>query len=364
MAITLIERAKRAFYRRRYNDVLTILEPNVIQYRDSFPFYYFLGLACLHTGDIGGATSYFQRARQIKMRDPDLLAAQAALHLRRGDTHQAVEYYLEALEYDPGHRLSKHSLEYIRRNGDPETVSALVETGRIARFYPRPRPPFPLTRVVVLCALTLALVFLVSIARSAIRDARTTGSRADLSALALTGQERSAAVENGGSYRYILTEGEILASYSLAQRRFQEYRDNAAQIEINRILSSNAGVAVKHKARLLMEYLAVPGFDTVADVPSYANVVAEPWLYLDCWVTWKGMATNVNRTDNNVSFDFLVGYDTRTTLEGIVPARFATALDVDPERPLEILARVTLDSGKLSLKGEAIHQSGKPTTGE
>ncbi len=364
MAITLLERAKRAFYRRRYNDVLTILEPNVIQYRDSFPFYYFLGLACLHTGDIGGATSYFQRARQIKMRDPDLLAAQAALHLRRGDTHQAVEYYLEALEYDPGHSLSRRSLEFIRKNGDTETVSALVETGRIARFYPRPGPPFPLIRLVVALCVALVVVLAFSVARGAMEEASAAGSRADLSGLALTGQERSTVVENGGTYRYILTEREILSSYALAQRRFQEYRDNAAQIEINRLLNSNAGSAVKHKARLLMEYLSTPGFDTVADVPQYAKVANEPWLYLDCHVVWKGMATNVSRTERNVSFDFLVGYDTRATLEGIVPARFDSALEVDPERPLEVLGRVTLDSGKLALAGVSIHQSGKPKADE
>ncbi len=71
MAKTVLERAKQAFYRKRYNDVITLLETNVIQYRDSFPFYFYLGLACLYSGDVGGATSYFQRARQIKLRDPD-----------------------------------------------------------------------------------------------------------------------------------------------------------------------------------------------------------------------------------------------------------------------------------------------------
>ena len=73
MPLTVLERAKRAFYRKKYNDVITLLEPNTIQYRDSFTFYLYLGMACLHTGDIGGATTYFQRARQIKMRDPEWL---------------------------------------------------------------------------------------------------------------------------------------------------------------------------------------------------------------------------------------------------------------------------------------------------
>ncbi len=360
MAITILERAKRAFYRGKFNDVLTILEPNVLQYRDSFQFYYFLALACLHTGDIGGAQSYFQRARQIKMRDPDLLSAQAALFLRRGDTHQAVEYYLEALEYDPGHVLARRSLDFIRKKASPEVISALVETGKIARFYPRPRPSFPVRRILVAVAIVTLLTLIVPISVRAIQNGSSSGSRADLSALRLTGTERSAAVEMGGTYRYILTEREILDSYAKAQKFFQAYRDNAAQIEINRILNSNAGSAVKHKARLLMEYVGEPGFDTIRDVPEFEAVSKDTYLYLDCWVVWKGMATNVASTDHRVRFDFLVGYDSRTKLEGIVSVAFGEALSVDPERPLEILARVTLDNGKLSLAGKAIHQSVAP----
>lgn len=360
MALTLLERAKRSFRRKRYNDVITILEPNVIQYRDSFPFYFYLGLACLHTGDVGGATSYFQRARQIKMRDPDLLVAQAALYLRRGETHQAVEYYLEALEYDPGHRLARRSLDFIRRNGDPERISALVETGKIRSFYPRPKAPFPVTKAFVFAGFAAAVAVIGLVLAPAVRSANTAQNRADLSSVALDGNDRAHSLELGGNYRYILTERQVLAAHAAAQRYFQDYRDNAAQVEINRILYSNAGTGIKQKARLLMTYLKEPGFDTIKDSYEYAKVAEDPWLYLDCWVVWKGMATNVVETEHSVSFDFLVGYDTRSTLEGIVPVRFTKVLTVDPGRPLEILARVSLENGKIVLDGNGIFQTGKP----
>ncbi len=361
MALTLLERAKRSFRRKRYNDVITILEPNVIQYRDSFPFYFYLGLACLHTGDVGGATSYFQRARQIKMRDPELLVAQAALYLRRGETHQAVEYYLEALEYDPGHRLARRSLDFIRRFGEPERIAALVETGKIRKFYPRPKAPFPMAGAVGLAALLGAAALVYFFAVPSIRNANDGQARADLSSVELDGDDRANSLELGGNYRYILTERQVLAAHAAAQRYFQDYRDNAAQVEINRILYSNAGTGIKQKARLLMTFLKEPGFDTIRDSYEYAKVVEDPWLYLDCWVVWKGMATNVVETEHSVSFDFLVGYDTRNTLEGIVPVRFLKVLPVDPGKPLEILARVSLENGKIALAGNGIFQTGKPS---
>ncbi len=360
MAKSVLERAKQAFYRKRYNDVITLLETNVIQYRDSFPFYFYLGLACLYSGDVGGATSYFQRARQIKLRDPDLLAAQAALFLRRGETHQAVEYYLEALEYAPEHRLSKKSLDFIRKKGDSDTISALVETGRIVRFYPRPRKKRSaagITAVVVLvAAAALGFRFGLPLAEKSGMNA----ARADLSSFRLGQAEKTGAVELGGSYRYILTESAILKGYSDAQRYFQNYRDNAAQVEINRLLYSNASASIKQKARLLMTYFTEPGFDSLRDNYPYKKVLEDPYLYLDCWAVWKGMATNIRTTDNTVDLDFLVGYDTRSTLEGIVPVHFSAVLPVDPDKPLEILARISSENGKLVLEGSSIFQSQTP----
>ncbi len=359
MPLTVLERAKRAFYRKKYNDVITLLEPNTIQFRESFTFYLYLGMACLHTGDIGGATTYFQRARQIKMRDPELLAAQAALHLRRGDTNQAVEYYLEALEYAPSHRLARKSLDFIRKNSDPEVISALVETGKISRFYPRIKRPLTIGRFVAKM-IPAALVVLAAVLLYRGMAVKPGEQRADLTALQLDSGDRKDAIAMSGSYRYVLTEKEIFGGFEKAQRFFQTYHDNAAQVEINRLLNSNASAAIKRKSHELMGYLAKQGFDTIQDRYTYQEVSEEPWLYLDCWVVWKGMATNVVSTENAMVFDLLVGYDTRNVLEGIVPVRFRKVLDVNPEKPLEVLGQVVFEDNRIILSGSAIHQSGRP----
>jgi tetratricopeptide (TPR) repeat protein len=360
MAKTILERAKRAYFRKQYNDVITLLEPSVIQYRDSFHFYYFLGMACLHTGDIGGASSYFQRARQIKMRDPDLLVAQAALFLRRGDTHQAVEYYLEALEYDPNHKLAKRSLDFIRKRGDVDTISSFVETGKIERFYPKVRKKVSPAAIAFAAAAVICCVPLSLYGMKILKGEPTGPVRADISALALNASERSSSVETGGSFRYVLTDRQVVAAYADAQKYFRTYRDNAAQVEINRIISSNASASIKQKARILMTYLAAPGFDSIKDNYSYSQVTGDAALYLDCWVVWKGMATNIAATADTLGFDLLVGYDTRSTLEGIVPVHFDTVLTVDPDKPLEVLAKISQVDGKIVLTGRSVFQSGKP----
>jgi hypothetical protein len=109
--------------------------------------------------------------------------------------------------------------------------------------------------------------------------------------------------------------------------------------------------------------MEVPGFDTFrrGDNTSYADAIKDPILYNDVHIIWRGMATNIVTSDTGTSFDFLVGYDTRKTLEGIVPVVFSGAISLNPERPLEVLGRIVPVSadGPIQLKGLAIHQSGQ-----
>lgn len=360
MPISVLDRAKRSFARKRYYDVISLLEPEVIHYRDSFSFYFILGLACLYTGDIGGAGSYFQRARQIKMRDPDLLAAQAALYLRRGNTQQAVDYYLEILEYAPKYRIAKKALQFLRLKADEETISDLVSSGKITRFYPKLKHGLPAAVPVSLVAVLLICIAAWQFLLPPLRNSSGAAERADLSSFELSEDERGHLVETGGTARYILTSREIESSWLRSRNYFQDWRDNAAQVEVNRLLGSNASAAVKQKARLLMTWFTMPGFDTLKDNYTYAEVNEDPYLYLDCWVIWKGMATNLKETPGALSFDFLIGYDTRNRLEGVLPVIFDGGSPVDTDTPLEVLGKLTLDNGRLSLQVKAIHQTGRP----
>jgi hypothetical protein len=186
--------------------------------------------------------------------------------------------------------------------------------------------------------------------------------RQGLPGVALEREDRESPVQLGGAYRYILTRSQVVEFYETGRRLFAEYRDEAAKLSLNRIIESNASDPIKNKARLLISYMEVPGFDTLKDRFSYAEVRADPLLYRDCYVVWQGMATNLNAGETTTAFDFLVGYDTRTKLEGIVQARFDFSIDLNLERPLEVLGRVipvVTAPGEegIRLEGVALHQA-------
>ena len=367
MPSSILEQAKKQFAKGNYQQVISLLEPHVTQYvvsgdtkdvlynasfNKSFPFYLYLGLACLHTGDIGGAVDYLACARKIKLTDPDLLCAQAVLFLRRGDTVRAIDYYLEAIEYNPNHELARSGLEFIRTHNTPEAIGEAVQSGEIKKFYPRPGVQSYIKKRAILFAGFAAAVLIAVIAVPVLLKFPLSlrirnNNRADLSALTLLSDEKARPIDTSGSYRYTLSEKEVLAAYRNAQKYFQDSRDNLAQIEVNRILSSNAAHSIKQKARLLMDYFSTPGFDTVRDIPVYSDVRADIPLY-------------VQSNGENTSFDLLVGYDDRIQLEGVVPIFCNFSIRIDSERPIEVLGKIQQRGGVLFLKASGIHQSQVP----
>lgn len=361
MASDVLAVAKRLMRRRRFDQAITVLQGRAEIYEDNFDYYLLFAVSCLYVGDTGTASQYFQKARNIKLTDTTLLLGQAALFLRRGDTDRALQYYLDVLDYEPGNKIAQSAMEFIRTKGDYSTICKWVDTGDIEQFYP---PlginPYALAGVAVpLVACVLGILLVVHIMPVS-RPER--GSRADLSALVLSVDERKNIQEtnlSSGAFAYILSSSQINETYEKAQVYFQQYRDNLAQVEINRILNSNASVAVKQKANLLMSYLEEPSFDTVKDVPSYRTIEREPVLYLDCWVSWSGRISNVVQSENLFKCDFLVGYETMQNVEGIVPLKFSVPPVIENDKPVTVLAKIISENGKIALSGRAVYQSVK-----
>ena len=364
MARTALDRAERLFASGRFAELVTLLEPQVPIYRESPRFYYLLGAACLRSGDLVGASTYLKRAEQLLPGSRDAMLAMAAVHVRRGETERAVDYYLRVLEDSPRDAKALACLELLRKDGGPDGLARLVETGAIERLYPGASPlrrlalPLGLGLGLGLAAalvLALAWPLLGSLAAS-IGKPRT--ARPEVAAITLSKAETAAPVQSSGSFRYVLTEKQALDAFEAAKDYFQRYRDDAALVEINRLLGSNASPAIKEKAKSLRAFVGKPDFRTVRDAPSYAQAISDPALYDGCSVAWKGMAANVRSDSAGVAFDFLVGYQDKKVLEGIVAARISGA-EVPVDRPLEILGILRAQAAGaagLSMDCAAIHE--------
>lgn len=362
MAKDAIGIAEYLMRRRQFDKAIDILEVRAAYYEGNLRYFVLLGTAYLYTGDTGSATVNFQKARGISLTDINLLLGQAAIFLRRGDTDRAINYYMDILDKDPSNKTAFKAMEFIRTHGDFDTICKWNDSGKLKKFYPplgfNPNRVWDFVFPVLACALGFFIVFKAVNFKG--RPLFQAERRTDLSAFNLSIDERASAQESdlsSGAYRYILSAKEINSSYEKALKYFQGYSDNLSQIEINRILNSNASLVIKRKARALMGYLESPSFDTIKDSPSFEDVESESPLYLDCWVSWSGRISNVVRTETSFECDFLVGYETMEKLEGIVRLRFAFPPDVVLDKPVSVLAKISSDGGKLLLEGKSVYQS-------
>jgi tetratricopeptide (TPR) repeat protein len=364
-----LTRAARLARSGKYVNAAQLLESEVYNYRDSFLFFYLLGLCSLYAGNYGGAHDYLMRARELKTREPSVLLALAALYVKRADSRRAISLYLEARDIDAKNRIAKQGLNILKKYAGSDDLQAWVESGKLRSLF----PPFPHEKLkparLALKIITAVLLILAAAAFLFIKNnplAAQRPSREGFTESALTQADKKEAAGSGGVYNLILTEKQILSVYENARKFFNGRHDNAARIEINRIIESNAGEGIKNKARIMAQYLEAPDFETLKSTPSagikYTDAAKDPLLYRGCYALWSGMAANIAEGQNETSFDFLIGYDKRSVVEGIVKVRMPFAAAIDPGRPLDVLGRIEPSDapGGFIIKGITIHQ---PITG-
>ena len=360
MAKSLFDTARKYLKKRQFSKVINLLEPHILEYRQSFQFFYILGVACLYQGDIGGCEEYFQSARHIKMNDVNLILGQAVLFLKKCRIEKAIEYCVDAINLEPENPRPKKFLKLLEKYGDVDTITEWNYNGKIKAFYPElPRKSF-LPQVLI----SVASVALLVGAFFLIRPLVKLDNRADLSNFSLSYQDKSNLTEKNiasSVYKYILTQSEVERIYEDAKKFYNTYNDNEAQRCINILLNSNASASIRQKARQLMDYLEEPVFDSKLEQYSFSEVSKDLHLYQDCYVIWTGRVTNVNSNENFFNADLLVGYEDMKKIEGIAPLQLSSEILVNPEKPLKVLAKISINDGRLLLLGKAVYQ---PLTGE
>ena len=363
MARSSLELAKSLLRRRKFSLAITYLESRSDIYENDFEYLVTLGIACLYVGDVGNAMGYFGRARRIRINDVNLLLGQAAVFLRRGDTRTAMEYYLDVQELDPQNRIVREAKDFIRKNTDVSSaVRGMIDTGSIEKFYPPLGINPDVVRNCILGGIFLGIVVSVFVLAFYPRSRHTGSDRMDISMLQLTNKKKKDPVlsdMSGTVVNYLMNSRQIVECYDLAVRLFSEHRDNAARVEINRLLGSNASSLVKHKASLLASYLEEPTFDTLDDNYDFLTVSSDPALYKDVYVAWSGRIANATElSDGSWVCDLLVGYEDKKTVTGRVKVMFPSvpAPSVDGSRPVRFLGKIDVSEDEAVLSGRAIYQ--------
>jgi tetratricopeptide (TPR) repeat protein len=351
------QRAKDLYQRGEYSEVIRLLEPQIFRFRESQEFYLLLGLSCLHAHDISAAYTYLQRGQDLSEHfEPDLMLGMAMVHLHRQENTEAVRCWLRVLEHDSKNSRAQRGLEFLRSEPKQERINDLLEEGKLEKLLPKTKKRVKIKKTVII---PLVILFMLSVSSifflPALRDFVARGETRDFQVLETNDFTELTSLT--GSFHFILTAAEIEKSLSDINKYLLAYRDNLAMREINRILLSNAHQDVRIKVEGLIKNIRTPSFADFKDNFRYDEVAREPYLYRGCYVVWRGRATNIVIGDEEISFDFLVGYEDEKTLEGIVPVIVPFSADVTVNFPLEILARVVpVESRGFNLEVLSLHR--------
>ncbi|MGP1588094.1 MAG: tetratricopeptide repeat protein [Treponemataceae bacterium] len=355
MAKSALDLARKLLRKRKFTKIVTLLEPLVFEYRDSFQFFYILGLSCLYLNDIKGAETYFKRARQMKLNDVNLILAQAVLFLKRGAIDKALEQCLDALDLDPTNKYVLRFLDMIKNYGDPDIISEWNHNGKLRAYYPPLPARFPIVTLISVFACILFLCFGVYLFSVHVKVNR----RLDTSLFTIA--DKTQILDKGmgrQTYHYIFTQKEAENYYKKAQLAINDYDDNRAQMYINLLLNSNCSSFVQSKAMLMQDFLSIPTFnEPPKTVFSFSEISQDVMKYQNCWVIWSGRVTNIQSDSNQTLCTFLVGYEDFKKKDGDALLLLSSEFSLRSEKPLRVLAKIAVNSeGNLLLIGNSVYQ--------
>lgn len=349
------QKATELYKKGEYTQVIRLLEPQIFRFRDSREFYYLLGMSCLLIHDVAAAFTYLERSADLAEEPHEnTLLGLAMVHLHRQENAKAISYWLKILEITPKHPRALKGLEFLRSEPNQERINDMLEEGRLDRLLPkirRRRLPLWMVAAFLLAGILGALFPLYGPLLKNLLPQR----RSDFTAIELEEFEPLSTL--GESFRYLLTDSQITESVMNLNKYLLKYRDNLAMREINRIFFSNANQDLKEKVATLEKNIRIPTFTEFKDNFTFEEVLQDPYLYRNCFVIWQGRAANIEVGTEEIRFNFLVGYEDRKVVEGIIPVRLSFSAEVTSDFPMAILARVVpLETQGFYLEGLSLRR--------
>ena len=349
-----LKKAEKYFREGKYSKVIRLLEPDVFNYRDNDRYYYLLGISSLFTEDYNGANSYIRRSLQINPVSTNTLLALAVIQLKRNNSKESIRLWLEVLDKHPENKYAKRGLNLLNKIGVPDSLPDHFIRKNLKRLIPGKYTAFFYRILKAVFLASAAVVLSAALYFSAVKILDYYDKKNNLLPDVVIGRNEKLTAPDG-QYEIELTEKEILKTFDRAREHFVENRDNNAQIEINRLLFSNASANVKDKAELLQSYLEKPDFRYFKNIINFREVSEKPFLFNNCYIKWKGKITNITVNENNLDFDFLVGYENGKLLEGIIRVNVDFPVLLEEDFSYEIIGKLNT-SGTFRIKAVSIRK--------
>lgn len=347
-----LKKAWKLVKTKKYPQAIRFLEPKVPLFLEDELFYYLLGTSCFHTGDVGGAEFYFKRSLQVDSENIDARLYLAAIQLKKKEQAGAARIWLNILDIEEGNKFAKKGLERLKKIKNPSELDNYINSSEINKLMPSLKgiSPVVIPGVLAVASLAAISILLYLFLPGWLPEKNSRETMANLSLENYIGPY----IQMDGEYIYELTGEEIRELFDSAVEDFHNFDDNSLQMKINKIRLSNASEELKNKISMIESLIQQPTFLSLKTKFNYRDIVRDPMLYRNCYVLWTGKVTNVNIGTEKITFDFLVGYEEETVLEGIVFVEIPFEANINETVPLEILGQIRYRNGKIIVTAVSI----------
>src|SRR6056297_2822906 len=156
-----LKKAHKLYRQGKYTQILQLLESQIFRYRQSFQFYYLLGMSCLYTGDFSGSESYLKRALSLKPANKNALLGIAAVHLKQQKTSEALKDWFEVIDQEPKNRYANRGLSVVRQHADHDQLIEFTDSNKLYKLLPKEKQisKLALSAIAILILLITAALF-------------------------------------------------------------------------------------------------------------------------------------------------------------------------------------------------------------
>ncbi len=354
--------ASKYFNRGKYSDVINLLEQKIVYYKDSALYFNLLGASCVFIGDWGSGKTYLSAAEKLSKSNKNIIFLLSLIYLKLNDTEMAVHLLLDLLNFSETKRDAKKVLDFVGKSENQVAVSEFIDIKVIPKL--KKKIKFKIKKIRKTHKLSknfiygfFIIIFLLFVIWGGFKfyKHKKSNSRANIEALEISEEDKIVEFYKG-KYKLLLSDKDVRKAFRKAKRAFNDFDDNVAQREINRILNSNASNDIKDKALELQRLIKEPDFKSMKTNYTFDEINKEPFMYENCYVNWKGRIVNLKIGKKNITFDFLVGYEDKKVLNGTVSVILDYGVKLYEDYPYEILGKIKLIDGKVYLQVVSLHR--------
>jgi hypothetical protein len=344
------------YYRKKqYVKAVSYLEKALTTNKNDPEVYLFLGNASLLTGDLDGARRYFRGGLLVNEKDTELQRGLSYVYLNDERIEDAINLWGEILSRDPGEKSIKQLLSRLR---ETEDMNSFAETVDLKSFLTASVPlyhklkPYILSLSISFGLLVIIVLFYVTPLYQRTLQ-RFYPEIVELNEIELPVDEPFIDVEPGEAL-YSFSEEEVGESFVQIKKYIYRDKVNSALVSLNRIMLSNASLAVKERFRILFTFIDPPDPLSIDYNPHFFEIMKEPAVFEGVYVRWTGRIANLEKRGEDIQFDLLVNYENEDTIEGIARVSISGVYYIENRQDIEVFGTIRgyeKESGKLLVSG-------------